>query len=72
MRRPYTIVTARGVSRGWYIMTLEPKKREIKDEKTAKEILADRTGRPESEFDASEYEIPDFEEQEIIVTESDS
>jgi hypothetical protein len=50
-------------------MPLESKRRSDRADKTAKEELSKMTGRPESDFDASEYDIPDFEDQEVKTTE---
>lgn len=50
-------------------MPLESKNRSDREDRTAKEVLAEMTGRPESDFDPSEYDIPDFEDQELKISE---
>lgn len=51
-------------------MALEEKLPDGRPENAA-ERLADLTGRDRDEFDASDYEIPDFENQELVTAESE-
>lgn len=53
-------------------MTLESQNRDQESVKEAADVLQEITGRPREEFDASEYEIPEFADQEIIVEEDDA
>lgn len=48
-------------------MTLESKGHDDGDYKNAADVLSAITGRPREEFDASGYEIPNFEEQELEI-----
>ncbi|WP_155119941.1 hypothetical protein [Haloarcula rubripromontorii] len=52
-------------------MTLESKERGNGDCDNAADALSKMTGKPREEFDASDYEIPDFDEQEIVVKEEE-
>lgn len=50
-------------------MSLEPKNRDDGADKNAAKVLHRLTGRAISEFDASDYEIPDIQDQEMQVKE---
>lgn len=48
-------------------MTMKQNEESAKRSPRAAERLAELTGRPVEDFDASDYPIPDFEDQELIV-----
>lgn len=50
-------------------MSLESKNRDDGARENAAEVLHEMTGRSKDEFDASKYEIPDVEDQEMNVKE---
>ncbi|WP_191907469.1 hypothetical protein [Haloarcula sp. CBA1131] len=52
-------------------MTLESKERADSDCDNAADALSKITGKPREEFDASDYEIPNFDEQNIVVKEEE-
>lgn len=51
-------------------MTLEYERKDRDEPANAAELLAEMTGRPEAEFRADEYEIPDFDDLELVTTET--
>jgi len=52
-------------------MTLNHKKPSDREETEAARELAKLTSRSEKEFNAEDYEIPEFEEQEVLIKEDE-